>query len=340
MKRILRKTGIWFGGLAIVWLLAATGLALSPAPRLSHPPPHRPDPSSRTAGGGPCRDGAGIRCFRMRDGALLAARSLASDSGLIVVYLHGVLSSGAEFEEGARMLRESTGATVIRLDLRGHGLSAGTPGDLDHLGQWEEDVADVVSALRKDRPGSRILLAGHSMGGGIAMRYARRHQAEPNGIPEVDGYLLFAPHLGQGSPTSRQEPAGGAEPRAPQIIRLHVPRTIGLVMLNVLGIRALNGLNTLFFDLPGDLPIHAYTFRAMASMAPDDYRASLTADAKPLLALVGQNDEAFRAKEYPAVVALHANGKAVLIPGETHNGIIASPEAFKVIQEWVAGLAR
>lgn len=275
----------------------------------------------------------------MRDGALLAGRQLASDSGLIVVYLHGVMSSGAEFEDGARMLRESTGAAVIRLDLRGHGLSAGIPGEIDHIGQWEEDVADVVSALRRENPGSRIILAGHSMGGGIAMRYAQR-RAERRDVPGVDGYLLFAPHLGQRSPTSRTEPAGGADAHAPQLIKVHVPRTIGLVMLNVLGIRGLNGLDTLYFDIPGDLPIHAYTFRAMASMSPDDYRGALTADAKPLLVLVGQNDEAFHADAYPAVVSLHRNGKTVIISGETHDGVTVSPVAFDAIRDWIGKVRR
>jgi pimeloyl-ACP methyl ester carboxylesterase len=118
-------------------------------------------------------------------------------------------------------------------------------------------VADVVSALQKENPGSRVLLAGNSMGGGIVMRYAQRH-AERRDVPGVDGYLLFAPHLGQSSPTSRTEPAGGAGAHAPQLIKVHVPRTIGLVMLNILGIRGRNGLETLYFDIPGNPPIHAY----------------------------------------------------------------------------------
>jgi non-heme chloroperoxidase len=333
MNRILRKTAIWVGSIALIWLLAATALAVAPAPKLSHPAPHRPVTRHHTSLGGACHDGAGIRCFPMRDGALLAGRQLDSDSGLIVIYLHGVMSSGAEFEDGARMLRESTGGAVIRLDLRGHGLSDGTPGDIDHIGQWEEDVADVVSALQKENRGSRIILAGHSMGGGIVMRYARR-RAEQRDVPDVNGYLLFAPHLGQSSPTSRTEPAGGADAHAVQPIKVHVPRTIGLVMLNVVGIRGLNGLDTLYFDIPGDLPIRAYTFRAMASMSPDDYRSALTADAKPLLALVGQNDEAFQAKEYPAVIGLHRNGRTIIIAGVTHDGVTVSPVAFDAIRDW------
>lgn len=235
------------------------------------------------------------------------------------------------------MLRESAGAAVIPLDLRGHGLSAGPRGDVDHIGQWEEDVADVVSALRKERPGAKVILAGHSMGGGIAMRYARRH-AERHDVPGVDGHLLFAPHLGESSPTAHPEPAGGAQGPAP--IKVHVRRLIGLVMRNAAGVQGLNGLDTLYFDLPFDLPIRAYTFRAVAGMAPDDYRAALTADAAPLLVVVGQKDEAFRADAYPTVVGLHRNGRAVVVEGETHDGVLVSRAAMDAIREWTGVLRR
>jgi alpha-beta hydrolase superfamily lysophospholipase len=325
MPRILRKAAIGIGSIVLIYLLVAMGLTLAPAPKLSYQPPQGPTPR-----GARCRDGVGIRCIPMRDGALLATRqvgSIPADSGLIVVLLHGIMSTGAELEETALRLQASTGATVVRLDLRGHGLSAGTPGDVDHIGQWEEDVTDVISTLHKESPGARILLAGHSMGGGIAMRYAERLD-----VPGVEGYLLFAPHLGDKSPTTRKEPAGGTN--APQPIRVNVPRILGLVMLNVVGIRGLNGLDTLYFDIPIALPFRAYTFRALASVAPDDYRAALAADAKPMLVLVGQNDEAFRANEYPAVIALHRNGKTVIIPGETHDGVIRSDAAFAAIREW------
>lgn len=193
-------------------------------------------------------------------------------------------------------------------------------------------MADIVSALHRESPTSRIILAGHSMGGGIAMRYAERHAARRD-VPDVDGYLLFAPLLGEKSPTARKEPAGGGN--APQPIKVHVPRVIGLMMLNVVGIRGLNGLDTLFFDLPFPLPIPTYTFRAMASMAPDDYRTSLAAADRPLLVVVGQNDEAFQAGAYPAVAGLHRNGKAIIIAGETHDGVIRSQAAFDAIRGWM-----
>jgi alpha-beta hydrolase superfamily lysophospholipase len=253
-----------------------------------------------------------------------------------------VLSSGAEpeLEEAARQLRAATGAEVLRLDLRDHGLSASrsNPGhvaDVDHIGQYDEDVADVLATLRRERPGARIVLAGHSMGGGIALRYAAARR-DLGARVVVDGYILFAPLLGEGSPTARREPISGTATPSDPIIKAAVPRIIGLAMLTAARIRWLNGLGTLYFDLPFDLPVRAYTFRAMASMAPDDYRAALKADAKPMLVLVGEKDEAFRAEAYPALIAQHENAKTVLVPGASHDGVCGDPRSLQAIVSWLA----
>ena len=95
MQRVLRKIAVWLGsivaGLVALYLLAATVLLLLPAPNLTYAAPHRPPPSAHAASA--CRAGAGVRCFPMRDGALLAARQLgplpSEKNGLIVVLLHG-----------------------------------------------------------------------------------------------------------------------------------------------------------------------------------------------------------------------------------------------------------
>ena len=113
------------------------------------------------------------------------------------------------------------------------------------------------------------------------MRYA----AKP-AMPLVDGYLLFAPHLGEKSPTSNTPvPAGSAEPdvslEAP--LKVQVPRTIGLIMLNSIGISAFNHVGTLYFNVSDGNGRMYYSFAAMADMAPEDYRVALSADEKPLL---------------------------------------------------------
>ena len=124
------------------------------------------------------------------------------------------------------------------------------------------------------------------MGGGIAVRYATRPERPP-----VDGYLLFAPHLGSKSPTTRTRPpepaeGGDAEPR----MKVHIKRTIGLVMLNMFGGARAEWLGNPVLQPGGGFPIRAYSFRAMSGMAPEDYRAALGTDRLPLLAIIGEND--------------------------------------------------
>jgi alpha-beta hydrolase superfamily lysophospholipase len=68
-----------------------------------------------------------------------------------------------------------------------------------HIGQYEEDAAGRHRRPRAQSPNRRIILAGHSMGGGVSLRYALLGSA-----PKVDGYLLLAPLFGGDSPTMRQ----------------------------------------------------------------------------------------------------------------------------------------
>lgn len=224
---------------------------------------------------------------------------------------------------------------MIALDLRGHGKSEGKAGDIRYIGQYEDDVADVIAALRLQKPGSRIILLGHSMGGGIAMRYAATHEA-----PAADAYLLFAPHLGVKSATTRTEPPQGHASEGEAPLKLHLPRTIGLIILNAARVRWLNGLDTLFFNVPAQYPIHAYTFRAMVSMTPKDHVVATTADAKPLLVIVGRNDEAFHADRYASVVSLHQHGETVVIESETHDSFVHSSAALRSAAEWARNVPK
>jgi alpha-beta hydrolase superfamily lysophospholipase len=270
--------------------------------------------------------------FTMRDGTHLFARHFPSESELTILLIHGVASDSSEFDRSAKLLQEATSATIFALDLRGHGQSEGERGDVDYIGQYEDDVADVIAEIRAGAPNGRLVLAGHSMGGGIALRFAQIDNAPP-----VDGHLLFAPHLGANAPTlPAVDPEGGETDGSAAFIQLHIPRIIGLTMLNTVGIRAFNGMGTLFFNLPSESArVRTYSYRAMVNSAPTDYAASLTAVAQPLLVIVGSNDEAFVAEEFEPAVSQYSDGDVVVIVGETHNGIIENEMAIAAAQNWL-----
>jgi alpha-beta hydrolase superfamily lysophospholipase len=153
--------------------------------------------------------GAQERAFRMEYGTRLHARVFAGERPLTILYVHGMMSSSSAEAQALRTLAQGLRARVVGLDLPGHGASGSIPGDVPAKGQYERDVAEVVRTLRAEEPGRRLVLAGMSMGGGVVVRHALLPDAAP-----VDGYLLFAPHLGMASSTTPRGPPRRASPRA------------------------------------------------------------------------------------------------------------------------------
>jgi pimeloyl-ACP methyl ester carboxylesterase len=265
--------------------------------------------------------------FTMRDGKQLFSYAYKSESKTTIILLHGVLSSAYLMNKTAGLLKEATNSEVIALDFRGHGQSEGIPGDVEYINQYVDDLSDTVLAIKKEKPNQKIILAGHSMGGGIILRYAMEKEA-----PIIDGYLLIAPHLGTNSPTLKKEDLTTEED---SFIKLHMNRIIGLKMMNAIGETKYNNLPVLFFNLPETMPITKYSYRASESMSPLDYKKGLKAIAKPLLVIVGNEDEAFDANKFISAVTQNSKGEVFLIENETHNGVRHNKKTMDIISNWV-----
>jgi alpha-beta hydrolase superfamily lysophospholipase len=330
MFRILKRTA---AGTVVAAILATTvscsasltSASANPAPQASCAESAAPEKA--------------LRCLSMRDGTVLAAQSFTADSDLTIVLLHGVLNSSAGMQKTARLLHDAANASVLALDLRGHGKSGGRPGDNDYIGQWEDDVADVVKHIRNEKPNGRIVLAGHAVGGGVVMRYAEKTK-----LPPVDGYLLFAPDLGWESPTTRKESPPEAAPKSgpkPEpFMKVDLGRIIKLKAMNAVGITSSNDQVTLTFNVPKTFPVSKYTYRAMMTFSPDDYRVALAADTRPLLLVAGSKDEAFHANRYPAAMSSRPSAKVVLVEGETHLGVLHSAGTVAAVRDWLPTLRK
>lgn len=265
--------------------------------------------------------------FKMRDGKQLYSNFYDAQSNTTMILLHGILANNFQFNTSAGLISESTKTNVIALDLRGHGKSDGKPGDIEYIDQYVDDVSDLVGLLRKENPNQKIILAGHSMGGGIAMRYVLRNKTE-----EVDGFLLFAPALGWESPTTRQE----SNPDTEEFSKAHVPRIIGAAMLNAIGINAFNDKPVLFFNLQDGGPMVEYTYRNMASMSPENAAEAFSTVEAPLLVLVGENDAVFIPEEYGPLVNDNSDGEVFIIPNANHNSIHYDLESIEKIKKWLS----
>jgi acylglycerol lipase len=84
------------------------------------------------------------------------------------------------------------GYAVYGLDHQGHGKSEGTRVFVDRFQTYLDDLKTFYDIVRKDNPGKKLILYGHSMGGLIAVPYAVQHQSE------LDGLVVSAPAIKAG----------------------------------------------------------------------------------------------------------------------------------------------
>jgi pimeloyl-ACP methyl ester carboxylesterase len=105
------------------------------------------------------------------------------------VFIHGWASSGRMWESSLQHLEGRL--TCIALDLPGHGLSDKPHYDWYTLSNFVSVLRDFTEAVGTSRPA----LVGHSMGGTIALEYARRHPRSVDRIvlvnPVITGRLYF-----------------------------------------------------------------------------------------------------------------------------------------------------
>lgn len=270
--------------------------------------------------------------FLTRDKHRIFAYRFLKKSANTIILIHGVKSDGRGYLQTAALLQQATQAEVYAIDLRGHGKSYGKSGDVDYVNQYADDINDIVKTIRKKKPNGKIIIAGHSMGGGITLKYAMSGYKE-----KVDGFLLFAPLLGQNSPAFPQGQAEAKDTTEP-FMKIHIARIIGLKMLNEINMHQQDSLPVLFFNLQKGTPLREYSYRANASMAPDNYVDGLKAVKIPMLVLIGNKDEAFVAEAQQKAVVENSIGELKIIDGATHESILQNPACFQAISKWYSKL--
>jgi len=103
----------------------------------------------------------------------------------IVLAVHGITSSHRAWSLVADRLVERPGTLVLAPDLRGRGRSADLPGPYG-MAQHVEDLVALLANCAADRP---AVLAGHSMGGFVAVLLAAEHPELVSALVLVDGGL-------------------------------------------------------------------------------------------------------------------------------------------------------
>jgi non-heme chloroperoxidase len=321
MKHIVR------GAVAVPAIAAAIvgGILLFTAPK---PPP--PITAIQSAGDVMSTFAAGqpvAQYLVARDGTKLSFRFYPGKPGAgVVVAVHG--SSGTTVAmHGVAQAISAEGPTVYSVDLRGHGFSKGPDGrlgDVVYRGQYEDDLADTAKFVASAHPSERKLLLGHSTGGAVILRTA----SIPSYAGNFDAYLALSPFIAPGSAMDRPNQGGWTS--------ASVPRIVVLSILNGFGISALDHMTVLAMAVPDgekDNRPGSYSHALLASAnLPRDWEPAIGAIRKPTEVLIGEDDELFFAKAYPAELG-RANSqiKVKLLPNVGHMGMVYQPEALKAV---------
>src|SRR5262249_12544471 len=165
------------------------------------------------------------RHFRARDGVSLQYYAYPAEPDKIAVLVHGSAGSASSMHALAEFLR-AAGTTVYVPDVRGHG-GSGRRGDIDYVGQIDDDMADFVTQLESAQGGKTRTLVGFSAGAGFTIRFAGGAYGAL-----FDRYVFLAPIL-PGAPTLRPNAGGWTS--------IALPRIITIAWLNRLGIHWFDG---------------------------------------------------------------------------------------------------
>ena len=277
--------------------------------------------------------------YRARDGASLAYRVFqpvgAAAPPVVAILLHGSGGSSLNMTVLGEALARS-GVPTFALDVRGQGLS-GRRGDIDYIGQQDDDLADFVAVARRTYPYAPLALVGHSAGGGFVLRIA----GEPEGRL-FTRFVLLSPVLGRLAPTNRSD-SGWARP--------DIGRILLLKALTSLGVTGFNGATVVQFNLPPGAETlgltRSWSFRMMSNYGPRGqtqlfgrpaYWRDAARTAAPITVIAGTADEQFKSDRYAtAFKGLARRVRIELAPGVDHMGVVSDPRAVPLIVEAIRG---
>jgi non-heme chloroperoxidase len=263
-----------------------------------------------------------VRTYAARDGAILGYRVYEGQGAQMVVLIHGSSDDGSGLHPLAKALRD-TGASVYAPVLRGHG-NFGRSGDIDYIGQLEDDLADFIAVLRPLHPNASFTLIGFSSGGGFVLRAI----ASPD-EKLFDRFIMISPALPQGAPTIRPGTGGW--------VSLAMPRIILLATLNRVGVYWFNGLPIIAFATSPKAAnlTSVYSYRLAVDFgAPRDYLAALGRSTKPAALLVGDADELFYPDRFvPLFGPVRPDLRIAIVPGIGHIGMTVAPEGIAAVRK-------
>jgi pimeloyl-ACP methyl ester carboxylesterase len=265
-----------------------------------------------------------LHYYTARDGSRLAYREyLKEDAKQTVVLVHGSSGSGISMHPLAEYLQKQ-GMTVYALDIRGHG-DSGRKGDIDYIGQLEDDMEDFVNQVLKQHEAT---LVGFSLGGGFVLRFAAGSRQKL-----FRRYVLLSPYISDRSPTVKSKGGGWAE--------VSYSRLIGILLLGPVGQKMFGHLPVITYAIDPETAkyqVAQYSFNLLTNLSPHrDYKADIASVKQPLTVLVGEKDELFNADVFePFFTKSRPGMKVIVVPDVGHITLTTSLSGISAVAEAIA----
>jgi pimeloyl-ACP methyl ester carboxylesterase len=265
------------------------------------------------------------RQFQARDDASLQYYAYPAAPDKVAVLVHGSAGPGSSMHALAQSLREG-GVTAYVLDIRGHG-GSGRRGDIDYIGQLDDDLADFIAQLGPAKSGGTRTLVGFSAGAGFTIRFAGGRYGTL-----FDRYVFLAP-IFPGAPTLRPSAGGWTN--------IALPRLITIAYLGSFGIHWFDGLSVISYAVSPEKAqdvTASYSYRLATNFgAGRGYEAYLKNIRRPAAILVGGADEQVVADQFvPLLAQLGVNIPVGIVPDMKHTDMIGAPAALPVVVRAVA----
>jgi non-heme chloroperoxidase len=262
--------------------------------------------------------------YTAREGSKLVYRAyFAQHAKQIVVLVHGSSGSSLSMVPLAEYLQKQ-GVTVYSPDIRGHG-NSGRKGDIDYIGQLENDMEDFVNQVLKQHEAT---LVGFSLGGGFVLRFAASTRQKL-----FSRYVLLSPYIGYNSPTVKPKSGGWAG--------VSYSRIVGILLLGSIGQKVFGHLPVITYAIDprtAQYQTAQYSFRLLRNFSPDfNYRSDIASVKQPLTVLVGEKDELHHADAFQPLFAGSRPGtKVIVVPDVGHITLTTDLSGISAIAKAIA----
>jgi alpha-beta hydrolase superfamily lysophospholipase len=98
----------------------------------------------------------------------------AGELRAVVALAHGYGEHARRYDHVAERFGRA-GLVTYALDHRGHGRAGGRRAEVRDMNEFVSDYCQLVTIAREENPGLKVVVLGHSMGGGIVFAYGVEH---------------------------------------------------------------------------------------------------------------------------------------------------------------------